>query len=477
MAQKMNQTVEPCDDFYEFTCGTYLNSKDSYDNEPSEWDLIQEVSKKIENQLISSLEKDNHVNDTQPMKIAKSLYQKCLNTYTFDNQDLTPFLDILEQVGGWPVLKQNEIWNETAFNWERLIFKIGDRDYWDNIFVPIKPYKVGESFKILVSEPTLGLDELDLLSGTENYNVKNYLKYMIDMAVSMGADKEYAKKELKDTLEFERKLANITLGDEKILSSSTNGERMEYISTFRLSTDYSFIPWNEYMNNKLSFNMIPDNEILFFDLNYINNLKNLIESTPKRVVANYVIWRQIDDFAYYLNKDIRDIKVNYKNENTCYDNEQSKSTECFQFLVDNMKQVLNFIYAHEYLNINTMNNVNTIFDNVQHEFVELVENANWMDSETKRRTIEKVENINPIIAYPEELLYDFITDKFLKDLNFVNDSYMENLFNIRTYNRDFFSRCTNEVNAEECKRLIVCRNNALGADAYTPLNGNLLCKL
>ena len=48
-----------------------------------------------------------------------------------------------------------------------------------------------------------------LVKGTNDKIVDAYYRYMVDTAVLLGADKARAQKELKESLEFEIKLANV----------------------------------------------------------------------------------------------------------------------------------------------------------------------------------------------------------------------------------------------------------------------------
>lgn len=48
------------------------------------------------------------------------------------------------------------------------------------------------------------------MKGTNEKIVKAYYSYMVDVAVILGADRNTAEKELKESLEFEMKLANVS---------------------------------------------------------------------------------------------------------------------------------------------------------------------------------------------------------------------------------------------------------------------------
>lgn len=47
------------------------------------------------------------------------------------------------------------------------------------------------------------------MQGVDNDHVQNYLKYMIDVAVALGANRNNAEKELRDALLFEIEVAKV----------------------------------------------------------------------------------------------------------------------------------------------------------------------------------------------------------------------------------------------------------------------------
>lgn len=53
------------------------------------------------------------------------------------------------------------------------------------------------------------MDADSLLQGMIDNDVQAYYKYMVDVAIIFGADKERAEEELLDVLEFETNLANV----------------------------------------------------------------------------------------------------------------------------------------------------------------------------------------------------------------------------------------------------------------------------
>ena len=60
-----------------------------------------------------------------------------------------------------------------------------------------------------IDQASLGLSREYLVKGMDEKIVVAYYKYMVDIAVLFGADRDRATKELKDSLDFEMSLANV----------------------------------------------------------------------------------------------------------------------------------------------------------------------------------------------------------------------------------------------------------------------------
>lgn len=61
-----------------------------------------------------------------------------------------------------------------------------------------------------LDQASLGLSREYLNRGLSDKLVQAYYEYMVDIAVLLGADRARAQSELKDSLDFEMKLANVS---------------------------------------------------------------------------------------------------------------------------------------------------------------------------------------------------------------------------------------------------------------------------
>ncbi|KAJ8679529.1 hypothetical protein QAD02_015316, partial [Eretmocerus hayati] len=75
-----------------------------------------------------------------------------------------------------------------------------------------------------------------------------------------------------------------------------------------LANRYRFVPWLKYFNTLMApVTSINEDETVNVKLpSYISDLEGLLNKTPKRVQANYAMWRIIKESASYLNDQIRE---------------------------------------------------------------------------------------------------------------------------------------------------------------------------
>lgn len=65
-------------------------------------------------------------------------------------------------------------------------------------------------FEFQIGQDGLGLDNDDLLKRFDSGIVNAYYDYMVDVAVIFGANRTQAELEMKESLEFEMQMANVS---------------------------------------------------------------------------------------------------------------------------------------------------------------------------------------------------------------------------------------------------------------------------
>ncbi|XP_078040555.1 M13 family metallopeptidase neprilysin 2 isoform X2 [Augochlora pura] len=445
--KNMDTEIEPCDDFYDFACGGFLEAT----NVPDDKTIVTtftEISDNLQNQLRASIEEKSPPNEPKPFRLAKNLYKACMNKTLIEKRGLQPLLNILKKLGGWPLL-EGENWNETEFDWKESVYRFRKTGYSINCFID---FSIGVDLKnstrriIDLDQASLRLPREYLSKGFDDKIVQAYYNYMVDIATILGVDEATAKTELKQSLEFEMKLANISLPNEK----RRNATLLYNPMTLReLSKTYRSIPWKEYFNTLLAPNaQVDDDEVVIVSVpSYISDLEELLVSTPKRVQANYAIWRATASSVSYLTEEIRKKQLQYSTALSGRTEREPRWKECIDTVSGNLAISVGAMYVRKYFKEDAKKNALEMVADIRAEFKEILKRVDWMDEETRKSALDKAASMSSHIAYPEELLDDKKLEDFYEKLELSPDNYLESILNLTLFGVDYsFGKLRKPVN-------------------------------
>ncbi|KAF7239347.1 Membrane metallo-endopeptidase-like 1 [Varanus komodoensis] len=107
--QNMDPTAEPCENFYQYACGGWLN-RHVIPETSSRYSIFDTLRDELEIILKGVLETPKQ-EDRDAFLKAKVLYRSCMNESFIEQFDSLPLLEVLHVIGGWPV--SSEDWNIT----------------------------------------------------------------------------------------------------------------------------------------------------------------------------------------------------------------------------------------------------------------------------------------------------------------------------------------------------------------------------
>lgn len=119
--EHLDESIDPCDNFYNFACGNYLKNTKIPKDKVSV-DLSSTVDDLVREQLRTIINEPAQRNESKPFRLAKHLNAACLNQSIIEQRGIKPLADILEAFGGWPVVK-GDLWSDENFNWVEIVKK------------------------------------------------------------------------------------------------------------------------------------------------------------------------------------------------------------------------------------------------------------------------------------------------------------------------------------------------------------------
>lgn len=130
--ESLDETVQPCDDFYHFACGKFLDET-IIPEEKVTVDSFSLVRDRLQEQTLTIMTEEAKPDESKPFVLAKNLYQSCLNKSIIAERGLTPLRDMIISYGGWPVVIGDE-WDKVSdvWDWKNLIKKFRDDGFEDD---------------------------------------------------------------------------------------------------------------------------------------------------------------------------------------------------------------------------------------------------------------------------------------------------------------------------------------------------------
>ncbi|KAF2361217.1 Peptidase M13 N-terminal domain [Trinorchestia longiramus] len=218
LLDNMDRSVDPCDNFYQYTCGQFV--ADHIVPEDSHYrSAMQQMQEDVLVIIRKMLTADKEENETEAMGKAKRLYHSCMNTsFTVHQQDMadSPIFEILteKKLGLWPIL--DDRWSEDMYDLENLlghltVYQVNT--FFDSYITPDERNSSVYSLQFYKGSPALSRSYF-LNSSNEEYRsyMKTYRALLSETLVALlPGDNKPNETHIDDLLEFETRFANMSV--------------------------------------------------------------------------------------------------------------------------------------------------------------------------------------------------------------------------------------------------------------------------
>ena len=177
---------------------------------------------------------------------------------------------------------------------------------------------------------------------------------------------------------------------------------------------------------------IDDNEeVLYMGTDYLEKFGRLIETTPKRTVANYLFWRVADFSVDYLSKNIRLVKLRFNEKLSGTISLDQGWKKCVTESVYNYKHAIGSMYIQRNLKENDQIGATQLVESIKLKVKQLTDESRWMKKTESEAVLKMLNDIKMLIGFPPQYLDNQLIIDYHKDVNFdENSDYFQATFEL-----------------------------------------------
>ncbi|XP_076039212.1 endothelin-converting enzyme 2-like [Oratosquilla oratoria] len=455
LLDRMDRSVSPCDDFYQFTCGNYLKENvvpdDAYYRS-----AMQEMQEDILVIIRKMLDQDDmYENQTQAFGKAKRLYHSCMNTsFTVHEKDMadSPIFELLtkERLGQWPLIMLEE-WPEEDYELERLLAQLNIYQVYTLIDSYITPDERNSSiYTLQVYKGSPALSRSYYLNTTSEEHIGYMAAYraLIEQTLKQLSPRaEVNTSHIDELIHFETRFAAISdadkCGDGGNSTSDyfvEDDEESGRMTVAQLEALVPEIKWTRMLTYTLDqYDLDLDVGSLIVTVHctaYMPDLVQLLATTPKRVIVNYLVWRFVYRYMPYISNYFQQLWQQFHTEVPDPFEEHrylSRWKECAEVVNEGFGAVLARMYVEQYYDQRISAKIDNIVEQVRLAFHEVISRQDWLDEEMKDVCADKLDMMGKKIGYPEYIKSGDLLDAEFDGLEILEDHLLNNILRMKRH--------------------------------------------
>lgn len=427
LLNSIDPSADPCEDFYQYACGGWMK-KNPLPMGQNRWDQFEKLTTE-NNEVIEMLLKNKELkaiySKEEAVWKALAYYDSCMDVEEIERLKGKPLERLIAEYGSWSITDKS--WLEQ--DWE-LIPNLANVH--KHLALPVLfsttvviDHKNSSQNVITLSESFTSLSQREhLTNDSESHRVREaYKDLMRNLTKKLGAV-ERSEDELLKAFEFEKELAKISTAPHERLPFEQAYKKLTIPEIQKYTGD--FFNWTDYlklMMEQNSFQVDGEAKIVVYSLDYLKKLVKLLKVTPKRTVANYLMWRVVNQKYLQLSSDFTELLKFYYLQAFNYWSESDQHQLCLFGTSLKFGIPLAKVFLDQKFYGDSKKMAMSIASDIRAAFIANLKDQDWMDEETRKVAKRKAEDLIENVGYPD----------YIVDVDYMTQQYKEVKINPKTF--------------------------------------------
>ncbi len=387
----LDPTCKPCDDFWRFTNGGWLDKNPIPARYPS-WGTLSTLTEGNRERLRAILEtaaKSNALAGTAERKIG-DLYASCMDTAAIDARGVAPLQHDFARIAAVQSVEQLATLLASLQRTSN-IGPVGLRGGQD--------LKNSKDVIINIGGAGLSLPDRDYYFKDDPRSKEIRDKFLVQVAktfVLLGDAPESASASAKVILAFETGLAGATMTNVQRRDPYARYHKVDFAGLAALTPAFDWKP--VFAQFKLS----ESTPINVGEPEYLKKFNAQLTAVPIAEWKTWLRWRLIDSAAPSLSKPFVDLDFAFNTVLTGVREQQPRWQTCVATVDRNLGEALGEVFVQKHFPPEAKRRMNELVENLRVTLREELTNASWLEPATRQAAVAKLNAFVAKIGYPDK---------------------------------------------------------------------------
>ncbi|XP_055945178.1 neprilysin-1-like [Argiope bruennichi] len=469
LVDSLNTSVDPCTNFYNFTCGRWSNNelvpKDN-DGRISTFTILQNYV----NAKKKSILENAKVNKKHPRVVndAITFYKMCLSINDTDPvNDIEFLLNYFDQLmNGWPVWNL-KMWDDRDFDWFKVSAFLAKTLHIDTVVTVGISIDDNDSSRkmIYIKSPTYA----------EYYTLDSVFSFNMMFAMLSVKHSSIDVTNAADTIvgmqETEKKWVGHFLPTPS--PNETNRTTMSIKELKEHIPDFDWLSFIQLiMNdtlNEIGEHVSDGDQVVVENLEVLKkSISGIHNDTFSNLqLANLFGWFVMQKIWYFIPGLLWQYII--ISQYSAEDFKEVEKSKCFDVVYKWYECSIDYLYVKNSSHAGVSDG-EVIVHYIKKAFKDLLENSDWMDESTKTAALDKLSSMQSIIGFPSYLQNKAEYSEMYKGFPKLTSSLLESYFKISSY---YTSELVKDLKVQRRKKFYISARSITHVSAYYDMQRNV----